>query len=65
MLIITKKTFSHILLAWSPGLQLLEEVVALVIDEDECGEVLNGNLPDSLHAQLWVLHALYALDGAL
>ena len=31
------------------GLQLLEEVVALVIDEDEGGEVLNLNLPDGFH----------------
>ena len=53
------------LLAWSPGLQLLEEVVALVVYEDECREVLYGNLPDSLHAELWVLYALDALDGTL
>ena len=53
------------LLAWSPGLQLLEEVVALVVYEDECREVLYGNLPDSLHAELWILYALDALDGTL
>ncbi len=53
------------LLAWSPGLQLLEEVVALVVYEDECREVLNGDFPDGLHAQFGVLHALDALDGAL
>ena len=52
-------------LARSPRLQLLEEVVALVIHEDEGREVLNGNLPDSLHAELWVFYALDALDAAL
>ena len=53
------------LLAWSPRLELLEEVVALVVYEDECREVLYGNLPDSLHAELRILYALDALDGTL
>ena len=52
-------------LAWSPRLQLLEEVVALIIYEDECREVLYGNLPDSLHTEFWILYALDALDRAL
>ena len=59
---------NHLLLAFlarSPRLQLLEEVVALVIYEDECREVLYGNLPDSLHTELWVLYALDALDRTL
>ena len=47
------------------GLQLLEEVVALVIDEDEGGEVLDLNLPDGFHAELGILHALDALDATL
>ena len=53
------------LCARSPRLQLLEEVVALVIYEDECREVLCGNLPDCLHTKLWVLYALNALDRTL
>ena len=53
------------LLAAGAGLELLEEVVALVIHEDEGGEVLNGNLPDSFHAKFGILHTLDALDGAL
>ena len=53
------------LLARSPRLELLEEVVALVVYEDECREVLYGNLPDSLHAELRILYALDALDGTL
>ena len=53
------------LLARCPRLQLLEEIVALVIYEDECREVFYCNLPDSLHAELRVLYALDALDGTL
>ena len=46
------------------SLYLLEEIVALIINEDECWEVNNINLPYSLHAKLWVLYALNALDVA-
>ena len=53
------------LCARSPRLQLLEEVIALVIYEDECWEVLYGNLPDCLHTKLRVLYALDALDRTL
>ena len=49
----------------APGLQLLEEVVALVVNEDESREVLNSDLPDSLHAKLRILYTLDALDRAL
>ena len=45
--------------------EFLEEIVALVIDEDEGGEVLDADLPDGLHAQLGVFHALDAADAAL
>ena len=44
---------------------LLEEVVALVVHEDECREVLYADLPDCLHTEFWVLYALDALDGVL
>ena len=54
-----------ILLHRTGGLQLLEEVVTLVVDEDECGEVFHLNLPDSLHAELGILNALDALDVVL
>ena len=45
-----------------PSLQaeLLEKVVALVIDEDEGREVLDSDLPDRLHAKLRVLYAFDA-----
>ena len=42
---------------------LCEEVVALVVDDDEGGEVLDLDLPDRLHAQLGVLEHL-DLGGA-
>ena len=46
-------------------LNLLEEVIALVINEDECREVLDFNLPYCLHAQFGVFYALNALDVVL
>lgn len=54
-----------VLFAAGAGLELLEEVIALVIHEDEGGEVLYSDLPDSLHAELGILNALDALDAAL
>ena len=47
------------------GLNLLEEVVALVIYEDEGGEVFNLNLPYGFHAKFGELYALNALDVVL
>src|SRR5690348_15414935 len=42
-----------------------EEVLALVVDDDEGGEVLDLDLPDRLHAELGVLDDLLALDAVL
>ena len=42
-----------------------EEVVALVVDDDERGEVLDLDLPDRLHAELGVLEHLDVLDAVL
>lgn len=53
------------LLAALPGLEFLEEVVTLVVHEDEGGEVLDGDLPDGLHAELGIFDALDAVDAAL
>lgn len=44
---------------------MLEEVVALVIYNDEGREVLHANLTNGLHAQLWEIYHLYALDAVL
>ena len=54
-----------LLRARGPRLQLFEEVVALVVYEDECGEILNGDFPNSLHTQFGIFHTLDALDAAL
>ena len=45
--------------------EFLEEVVTLIINKDECWEVLNVDLPDSLHSKFWVLNTLNALDVVL
>ena len=57
--------YNLLLAGRAPGLELLEEVVALVIDEDEGWEVLDVYLPDGFHAELRVLDALDALDALL
>ncbi len=36
--------------AGSPWLELLEEVVALIVNKDECGEVFYCDFPDGFHA---------------
>ena len=45
--------------------EFLEEVVTLVINEDECREVLNMNLPDCLHSEFRIFYTLNALDVVL
>ena len=45
--------------------ELLEEIVTLVIYEDEGREVLDTDLPDSLHSELWIFNAFDASDAAL
>src|SRR4029450_408651 len=44
---------------------LVEEVVALVVDHHEGGEVLDLDAPDRLHAQLGVLQDLDLADAVL
>ena len=43
----------------------VEKVVALVIDHDECGEVLNLDLPHRLHTQLGVFQDFNFGDAVL
>ena len=45
--------------------ELLEEVVALVIHENECREVLDGNLPYCFHSEFRVFDTLYTLAVVL
>src|SRR5262249_57909089 len=49
----------------SPQIQFLEEIVALVVDHDEGGEILHLDFPDRLHAQLGIFHRLDLLDPML
>ena len=44
---------------------MLEEVVALIVHQDECREVLHLNLPDSFHTEFGIFHTLNALDIVL
>ena len=45
-----------------PRFKLGEEIVALIVYEDEGGEVFYPDFPHSLHANLWEFHTLDALD---
>src|SRR5581483_2320345 len=49
----------------SPQIQVLEEVVALVVDDDEGGEIDHFNPPDRLHAELGIFQNLDLLDAVL
>src|SRR5262249_38600560 len=48
-----------------PQIQLLEEIVALVVDDDEGGEILHLDPPDRLHAELGIFENLDLLDAML
>jgi len=50
------------LFASATGLQLLEEVVALVVNEDECREVFHTDFPYGFHAEFRIFHTFDALD---
>src|SRR5262245_42619679 len=49
----------------SPQIQLLEEVIALVIDYNKRGKVLDLDPPDRLHAELGVFQHFDLLDAVL
>ena len=63
MFILPTPLLALLFTSWVPGLQLLEEVVPLVIDKDECREVLNPDFPDGFHAEFGIFHAFDAFDG--
>ena len=44
---------------------MLEEIIALIVDEDEGGEILDFNLPDSLHSEFGILEEFDLLDRIL
>src|ERR1700727_2887032 len=49
----------------SPQIQLLEEIIALVIDDDEGRKILDFDAPDRLHAEFGIFHHLDLLDAVL
>ena len=63
--LISPFSFPQVLLTTTSRLNLLEEVVALVVHEDECGEVFYFNLPDGFHTELGIFYTLDALDVVL
>jgi hypothetical protein len=50
---------------WAAFDDFFEEVIALVVDDDECREVLNFDFPDCFHAQFGVLEYLDGFDAVL
>src|SRR6187401_358392 len=52
-----------LLLCPSPQLQFLEEIIALVVDDDEGREILDLDAPDRFHAEFGIFHHLDLLDA--
>jgi hypothetical protein len=46
-----------------PQIQFLEEVIALVVDDDEGGKILDLDAPDRFHAEFGIFHHLDFLDA--
>ena len=51
--------------ARTAGLDLLEEVVALIVYENKGGEAFHLDFPDGFHAQFGIFHAFDGLDVVL
>ncbi len=49
----------------SPQIQFLEKIIALVVDDDEGGEVLDVDAPDRFHAEILEVDAFDLLDAVL
>src|SRR6202042_2423462 len=49
----------------SPQIQLLEEIIALVVDDDEGREIHHLDAPDRFHAEFGIFHYLDLLDAVL
>src|ERR1700694_4699432 len=49
----------------SPQIQFLEEIIALVVDDDEGREILDLDAPDRFHAEFGIFHHLDLLDAVL
>src|ERR1700681_4747346 len=55
----------HTAQAPSPQIQFLEEIIALVVDDDEGREILDLDAPDRFHAEFGIFHHLDLLDAVL
>jgi hypothetical protein len=49
----------------SPQIQFLEEIIALVVDDDEGREILDFNLPDRFHTEFGIFVNLDLFDATL
>src|SRR5215212_4741069 len=49
----------------SPQIQFLEKVVALVVDDNKCREILDLDAPDRLHSEFGIFHGIDFLDAML
>src|SRR5450631_1944578 len=49
----------------SPQIQLLEKIIALVVDDDEGRKILDFDAPDRFHAELGIFLHLDFLDAVL
>src|SRR6267142_2715513 len=58
-------TKSEAKLNLSPQIQFLEEIIALVVDDDEGREILDLDAPDRFHAEFGIFHHLDLLDAVL
>src|ERR1700682_6801369 len=47
----------------SSQIQFLEEIIALVVDDDEGREILDLDAPDRFHAEFGIFHHLDLLDA--
>src|SRR5258707_4473483 len=49
----------------SPQIQFLEEIIALVVDDDEGRKILDLDAPDRFHAEFGIFHHLDLLYAVL
>src|SRR5258708_12163686 len=49
----------------SPQIQFLEEIIALVVDDDQSREILDLDAPDRFHAEFGIFNNLDLLDAVL
>ena len=58
-------SFVQLFLGRACRLDLFEEIVAFVVDENECGKIFHFDFPDGFHAELGIFEAFDTLDIVL